>query len=75
MKKKNEFKEEALCGNCKNFVSAQSGKIYARQAGHCKLLFEKVTKINQKGVPEVRVILAPQIFPYFHCSNNHFEPK
>lgn len=34
MKKENEFKVEALCGNCKNFVSAQNGKIYTRQAGN-----------------------------------------
>lgn len=75
MKKENEFKVEALCGNCKNFVSAQNGKIYTRQAGLCKLLVKKVTEINQNGVPEVKVIPAPQIFAYFHCSNNHFEPK
>lgn len=68
MKKENEFKVEALCGNCKNFVSAQNGKIYTRQAGLCKLLVKKVTD----GVPEVKVIPAPQIFAYFHCSNNHF---
>lgn len=75
MKKKQEFEIEKLCGNCKNFVSNQSDKIYTRQAGYCKLLVKKVTEINETGVPEVKIIPAPQIFAYFHCSNNHFEER